>query len=112
MASFSKKPQRGPAMLLMKKVFFEAIRAGIKRTTLRYWRHPRVRAGSVHAVRGLGRVRILDIRAVEWADLTDDDARNDGLADLNALRTALHAMYPPNKRHGRQLYRIHFRLLR
>lgn len=98
-------------MLLMKKVYFDAIRSGAKQTTLRYWRHMHVRPGSVHTIRGLGAVRIEAVRSVEWADLTDADARADGFDDLPALKSALAQMYPPKKRRGRTLWRVHFTFL-
>ena len=96
-------------MLLMKKMFFDAIRRGQKTTTLRYWHSPRAKPGSVHTVPGLGRLAINDIRAVRPADLTDDDARADGFDSLRALRKALNELYPVSKRQGRTLYRVTFR---
>jgi hypothetical protein len=98
------------AMLLMKKVFFEAIRSGGKTTTLRYWRRRQVRPGSLQTIRGLGKVRIDEATCVKFADLTDADAQADGLADLKALKTALHDLYPPARREGRKLYLVRFTL--
>jgi hypothetical protein len=98
-------------MLLMKKVFFDGIRAGTKTTTLRYWRRRRVRPGSVQTVPGLGRVRIESAEVAEPGELSDDDARADGFADLAALRSALDELYPPEARAGRRLYRVRFTLL-
>jgi len=95
-------------MLMMKKEFFDAIRSGAKRTTLRYWRWRRVRVGSVHTVRGLGAVQIDAVEAVEWDDLTEADARADGFENLAALREALAGIYPPDQRDGRQLFLIRF----
>ena len=80
-------------MLLMKKVYFDAIRSGAKRTTLRYWRHRRTRPGSVHLVPGLGRVRITEARQVAPADLTDRDAQADGFDGLSELHQALERLY-------------------
>jgi hypothetical protein len=98
-------------MLLMKKVFFDAIRRGAKRTTLRYWRSCRTKADSVHTVPGLGKVRITSVQPVEFRDLTDADAQADGLPNLQALRRVLHALYPPAERKGRTLYMVRFTLL-
>jgi hypothetical protein len=98
------------AMLLMKKVFFEAIRSGGKTTTLRYWRRRQVRPGSLQTIRGLGKVRIDEATCAELDDLTDADAQADGLADLQALRTALRDLYPPARRKGRKLYLVRFTL--
>lgn len=98
-------------MLLMKKIYFQAIRQGTKTTTLRYWRRRQVRAGSVHEIRGLGPIRIDDVHRVRAADLTDAHARADGFADLASLLAALDAMYPPADRDGRELYLLQFTFL-
>jgi len=98
-------------MLLMKKRFFEAIRGGEKTTTLRYWRHRRVREGGTHTVPGLGKVRIESAEPVDRADLTDDDARADGFEGVGAMWAALDEIYPPDARDGRTLYRIRFTFL-
>jgi len=97
-------------MLLMKKVFFAAIRSGGKTTTLRYWRRRQVRPGSLQTIPGLGKVRIDEAACVELGDLTDADAQADGFADLKALTAALHDLYPPARREGRRLYRVRFTL--
>ena len=98
-------------MLLMKKTYFQAIRKGAKTTTLRYWRRRQVCAGSVHKIRGLGVIRIEDVRRVEPDDLTDAHARADGFADLSEMLAALGAMYPPADRDGRGLYLVEFTFL-
>jgi hypothetical protein len=97
-------------MLLMKKVFFEAIRSGEKTTTLRYWRRRMVRPGSLHTVPGLGKVHIDESRPVEFADLTNSDAKVDGFKSLRALKAALNDLYPPEYRQGRKLYMVRFKL--
>ena len=98
-------------MLLLKKCFFDAVRAGTKTTTLRFWRRPRVRAGSVHLVPGLGRVRITRAEATRIEDLDEADARADGFEGLRALRRALETLYPPRSRRGRNLYLVRFEFL-
>lgn len=98
-------------MLMMKKVYFEVIRSGLKTTTLRYWRWRRVRAGSVHNVRGLGKLRIDDICEVALSELAQADARADGFENTRALGEALEAMYPPEKRRDRKLYKLQFTYL-
>ena len=98
-------------MLLMRKIYFDAIRSGVKTTTLRYWRSCRIRPDSVHRVPGLGNVRIQDVRVVQPGQLTDADARADGFDGLAALQAALDQLYPPNRRKGRRLYQVHFALL-
>lgn len=95
-------------MLLFKKCFYEAIRSGRKTTTLRYWKSPRVRPGSVHAVPHLGRLSIESVDPVDPESLSDADARDDGFDSAQALRDALSDMYPPEKRVGRTLYRVRF----
>ena len=98
-------------MLLMRKEFFEDIRAGTKTTTLRYWRWCHVRAGGVQTVPGLGKVRIEAARPIEPRELTDEDARTDGFDNVAALRRALDRLYPPTQRAGRRLYQIRFTFL-
>jgi len=95
----------------MKKTFFEAIRAGRKTTTLRFWRHRRVRPGSTHNIRGLGRIRIDAVEETQADGLTDADAVADGLAGLAALRETLETLYPPPQRDGRRLYLVRFTYL-
>ena len=113
-------------MLLMKKAFFEAVRAGRKTTTVRYWRHRRVRAGQVHTAPGLGKLRIEEVRAVRLSELTAADAAADGFASLAQMRKALKSLYPalPSRgargrsgrgemtdEDGRTLYAVHFTYL-
>lgn len=98
-------------MLLMKKTYFDAIRRGDKTTTLRYWQRRHVRPGSIHKVRGLGRLRIDDVRVVDFSELTDAHAVADGLADLASLKTALDTLYAPGEREGRELYLVEFTFL-
>ncbi len=92
----------------MKKIFFDAIRSGAKTATLRYWRSPRVRVNTVHRVPGLGRVRIEDVRNVEFSQLTDHDAQVDGFHNLSDLCKAMDKLYPNESRGGRELYQIRF----
>ena len=99
-------------MLLMKKQFFDAIRTGRKTTTLRYWRSPLVAPGSVHNIRGLGRIRIDRIHPIRLRELRAADARADGFETLTALKRALKKMYPTRRRGDRRrLYQIHFTFL-
>lgn len=98
-------------MLLMKKKFLADIRAGVKSTTLRFWRWCHVSEGSLQTVPGLGKVRINSAECVQIEDLTDEDARADGFDDLRALQQALGELYPPEKRAGRKLYQISFTLM-
>ena len=98
-------------MLLMKKLYFDAIVSRAKTTTLRYWRSPRVRAHSVHKVPGLGAIRIESVRRVNPIELTDADARADGFESMTDLMRALRAIYPFETRSGRHLYQVHFTFL-
>jgi len=98
-------------MLLMKRIYFDAIRRGEKTTTLRYWRRPQVRPGAEYTIGGLGRVRIDALTVVSPAELTDAHARADGFENLPALHEALGALYPPAARQGRQLYLVQFTFL-
>ncbi len=92
----------------MKKRFFAAIRSGQKTTTLRFWSRPQVRPGSVHHVRGLGRVRVTAVECVDEHRLTPDCARADGFESLAQLRQALAEMYPSEEREGKRLYLVSF----
>lgn len=95
-------------MLLMRREYFDAIRRGEKTTTLRYWKRRMVRAGSVHRVPGLGRLRIESVEPIAEGDLTDAHARDDGLGGAAALRRALDETYDPARREGRRLYLVRF----
>ncbi len=98
-------------MLLMKKIFFDAIKQGRKTTTLRFWRYQRVKPGSIHTIVGLGRVKIVDVVCLSYDSLTERDAKDDGFATLAELKKALADMYPPEKQKERKLFKIHFALL-
>ena len=95
-------------MLFLRKQYFAAIRNGTKTTTIRFWRYPMVRVGSVEAVRGLGKLTIEAVEEISFEALTAADARADGFADLGALRAALAEHYPPEARAGKKLYRVRF----
>ena len=95
-------------MLLMKKRFFGDIRSGVKTTTLRFWRWRHVRAGGLHTVPGLGKVRIEVVEPIDGNELTEEDACTDGFKDLHTLMRALDELYPPDRRTGRNLYRVRF----
>jgi len=102
---------REARMLLMKKEFFEAIRTGRKTTTFRYWLRRMVAPDSVHTIRGLGRVRITTVEAVDARDIRDADAQADGFDTAEALMASLDELYPPQDRPGRQLYHVSFAFL-
>ena len=101
-----------PIVLLFKKIFFDAIADGTKTTTLRYWKHRRVKAGSVHTVPWLGKVRIDSIEPVRPGDLSESDVRADGFETLDELHGALGQMYGPSPASdGRQLFLVRFTFL-
>ncbi len=70
-----------------------------------------VRPGTVHNIRGLGRVRIDDVKAVDLASLKEADAHADGFAKLADMRAAIEMFYPPDKRAGRKMYLVRFTYL-
>jgi hypothetical protein len=98
-------------MLLFKRKFLPAIRAGRKTQTIRLWQSRRLRSGQRSYIPGAGRVVIETVEPVRLAELTAADARRDGFASLAALRRALEELYPAEHSAGRQAYRVRFRLL-
>lgn len=99
-------------MLMFKKVFYAAIAAGQKTTTLRYWRRPRVRPGSVHTVPHLGKLAIESVQPILPEDLTDSHAHSDGFASLADLHTALNTLYSPAAVGAdKRLFLVRFRFL-
>ena len=95
-------------MILMKKVFFDAIRDGRKRQTLRFWRRAMARPGQLHTIPGLGKVLIEETSIVSLEELSEADAAADGFASLAQLRAALEEMYTDEQRSQRKLYRVRF----
>lgn len=65
-------------MLLFKKKFLAAIRAGEKTQTIRLWKHRRMRAGQRSYIPGIGPIRLTAVDEVDLDGLTDADARPDG----------------------------------
>lgn len=98
-------------MLLFKKKFLPAIRAGTKTQTVRLWRVLRYRAGQRSYIPGAGYIKIETIEPVTLDELTEQDARLDGFASLAALRSELQTMYAAELAAGHQAYRVTFRLL-
>ena len=95
--------------LLFKKCFWDAIRAGRKRTTIRRWTSPRLRAGQRAFAPGLGWLMIESVDVVELEHLSDADARADGFDTLRQMKRTLHELYPKQSRDGRRWFRIAFR---
>jgi hypothetical protein len=97
-------------MLLFKKKFLGAIRAGEKTQTIRLWKVRRMRAGQRSYIPGIGHVRITAVDPVEIMALTDHDAQLDGFPNAKALQEELHAIYGDKLADGRTAYRVQFGL--
>ena len=96
--------------LLFKKCFWEAIRRGSKRTTVRRWTWARVRAGQRAFAPGLGWLMIEAVNIVDLEELDDADARADGFESLRQMKQALRRLYPGHARgDGRRWFRVAFR---
>src|SRR3979409_368740 len=98
-------------MLLFKKKYLDAIRAGQKTQTIRLWKHRRMRAGQRSYIPGAGYIHIDRLEQVELADLADADALPDGFPTAEALRTELQTMYADELAAGYAAYRVVFRLM-
>ena len=61
--------------LLFRKVFWEPIARGTKRTTVRRWDRPRLKVGQRAYALGIGWLQIKTVDAIDLNVLTDDDAR-------------------------------------
>jgi hypothetical protein len=98
-------------MLLFKKKYLDAIRAGSKTQTIRLWRHCRFRSGQRSYIPGIGYIRIKDVRPVALDELTDDDARPDGFASIAELRAEIERLYARELAEGYKAYRVLFEVL-
>lgn len=96
-------------MLLFKKKFLPAIRAGEKTQTIRLWKYRRMRAGQLSYIPGFGRIRLTAVDEVELDRLTDADARPDGFETADQLRAEIAKLYPEQLAAGYRAYRIVFR---
>jgi hypothetical protein len=94
--------------LLFKKCFWEPIRAGTKRTTLRRWTNPRVKPGGRAFAPGVGWLRVATVEPVELSALREPDARSDGFGSLAEMLTALSALYPDHATDGKRWFRVAF----
>lgn len=97
-------------MLLFKKKFLEAIRAGTKTQTIRLWKHRRMRSGQRSYIPGIGYIQITDVAEVELDQLTDADARPDGFDTADQLRAEITQLYPKQLSEGYRAYRVCFRM--
>jgi hypothetical protein len=98
-------------MLLFKKKFMDAIRAGEKTQTIRLWNHCRMRAGQRSYIPGAGYIRVLSIEPIDVSELTDADAVPDGFESAEKLRAELNTLYAEQLASGYQAYRICFELM-
>jgi len=96
------------SLLLFKKCFLESIRAGQKRSTIRRWRAPRVRAGGRAYAPGIGWITIEHVDEVRLRDLDDVDAHADGFENLTQMRRELRRIYPSVKTDGKCWFRVRF----
>jgi hypothetical protein len=99
-------------MLLFKKKFLQAIRVGEKTQTIRLWKHRRMRAGQRSYIPGVGPIRVTFVEEVELERLGDADARPDGFASADQLRSEIARLYPQQLAAGYRAYRIVFELAR
>jgi hypothetical protein len=97
-------------MLLFKKRFLPAIRAGQKTQTIRLWPYRRMRAGQRSYIPGVGYIRVTIVEEVRLEDLRDEDARPDGFATADELRAEIALLYPKQLAEGHRAYRIVFEL--
>ena len=98
-------------MLLFKKKFLAAIRAGEKTQTVRLWKHRMMRAGQRSYIPGAGYISISAVDEVTLTELTDADARLDGFDSAAALLSEIEQLYAAQLAAGHRAYRITFAVL-
>jgi len=97
------------SQLHFKKVFWPLIRSGQKRTTIRRWSTPRIKANSRAYCPGLGWLHIDNVEAIELKQLKAADAHADGFKTLALLHKTLREIYPDADSDGRNWFRVTFR---
>jgi hypothetical protein len=97
--------------LLFRKEFHEPIRSGRKRQTVRFWKQRPVKPGGRMHSPHLGKFLITDIREIDPADLTDEEARLDGLDSVEALHAKLIELYGSINPPDRTCYKLTFEFL-
>jgi len=95
-------------MLLFKKKFLDAIRAGEKTQTIRLWTHRRMKTGQRSYIPGVGHIRLTAVDEVELEQLTDADAKPDGFDSADALRAELAQLYAKQLAEGYRAFRVVF----
>ena len=98
--------------LFFKKPLQDAIREGRKRTTIRRWARPLVRAGEQAYAPGVGWLAIESVEPVEIEHLSDADAAADGFETRSGLVAMLHALYPDRAADGKQWFKVRFTVAR
>ena len=98
-------------MLLFKRKFLPAIRAGEKTQTIRLWPWRRMRTGQRSYIPGVGHIRIDEVEEIRLEELTDKDAIPDGFATAENLRSELDSIYRKEIAEGYQVFRIVFHVL-
>ncbi|MEX0585042.1 MAG: ASCH domain-containing protein [Pirellulales bacterium] len=98
-------------MLLFKKKFLPAIRAGEKTQTIRLWPFARMRAGQRSYIPGVGYIQIDAVEPVELEALGDADAQLDGFATANALRDEIRQIYAEKPAANYRAFRVTFHAL-
>lgn len=99
-------------MLLFKKKFLPAIRAGDKTQTIRLWKWRMMRAGQRSYIPGAGYIQIDRVEQVKLEDLTDADAIPDGFPTADSLREELNVIYGERLAAGYQAFRVVFHLVK
>lgn len=98
-------------MLLFKKQFLPAIRAGRKTQTVRLWKYRRMRTGQRSYIPGCGYIVVEAVEPLRLEELTEEDALRDGFASLPQLLDELVCLYEEQLAAGYQVYRVRFRLV-
>jgi hypothetical protein len=95
-------------MLLFKKKFLPAIRAGEKTQTIRLWKFRHMRSGQRSYVPGVGYIHITSVEPVDIESLSDADAIPDGFPTASALQHELRMIYGDKLAQGYKAFRIVF----
>ncbi len=98
-------------MLLFKKKFLDAIRAGQKTQTVRLWKWRKMKPGQRSYIPGAGYIHIEAVDEVALSQLTEADAVLDGFSSAAALRQEIEHLYPKQLAAGHRAFRIRFTLL-
>ncbi len=99
------------AMLLFKKKYLAAIRAGTKTQTIRLWPYRRMRSGQRSYIPGVGYIRVESVEEIQLDDLTEADAVADGFDSLADLLVELQSLYVEEIEQEYKVFRLRFTLL-